>query len=92
MQTGCILGSWASAAEELCNDTMNKISLERLTGFDSYDYLPSIGFHQGLFQTDTINLKNSEFGSKGTNACPAKTAAAVVPANPYESEDTCHTV
>ena len=49
---------------------MNKISLERLTGFDSYDYLPSIEFHQGLFQTDTINLKNSEFGSKGTNACP----------------------
>ena len=54
---------------------MNKISLERLTGFDSYDYLPSIGFHQGLFQTDTINLKNSEFGSKGTNACPVSTVS-----------------
>ena len=55
---------------------MNKISLERLTGFDSYDYLPTIGFHQGLFQTDTINLKNSEFGSKGTNACPVSNSCS----------------
>ena len=31
---------------------------------------------QGLFQTDTINLKNSEFGSKGTNACPVSNSCS----------------